>query len=146
MRRTALLLALAAAASGAWGQTVYRCGNTYSQEPCSPSAKPVDAPGLRPESARAPVTADRIQTNMELCRGALRASLKDPGSAQIEDERRLPSLMQGMNFSTGEKFQAITYTMRINARNGYGGYTGFKTAVCYFDPTEQTIKGYKVFD
>lgn len=47
-KRVPLALLLAAWACAASAQTMYRCGNTYSQTPCAPDAvakrTPADAP------------------------------------------------------------------------------------------------------
>ena len=54
-QRIALALLLATALSGlpcAHAQTVYRCGNSYSQQPC-PEAKPVDVTDSRTHDQKA---------------------------------------------------------------------------------------------
>lgn len=39
---TTLALLATSATPSAYGQPVYKCGNTYSQQPCAPDAKPID--------------------------------------------------------------------------------------------------------
>jgi hypothetical protein len=56
----------------------------------------------------------RLLTNDEiaLIEGAVKRSLRDPASAVFKH----PEYFQGEN----------VYCVRVNARNGYGGYTGFQ--------------------
>ena len=145
MRRIVLLIAFATGLPGVVSaQNVYKCGNTYSETPCATDAKPMDSGLIKPQAPRVAPSAEKVQRNMDLCKSVLRSSLKDPNSAQIKDETRLSKLMDGVNFSTFERFPAVGYSMQVNAKNSYGGYTGYKTGICYFDLAEEKIKSYKI--
>ncbi len=71
---------LAAALSAAQAQTVYRCGNAYSQVPC-PQAQPVDVSDPRSATQRA--EARRVADDeRRLAAGMRRDRLADEGSAR----------------------------------------------------------------
>ncbi len=80
-------MALTLAAFGVGAQTVYRCGNAYSGEPC-PQAKLIDAADARTEAQRADalrVSADtkRLAREMQADRLALQASQRPAGAASL---------------------------------------------------------------
>ena len=62
MKFLTLLMASAAWMTPAWGQTVYKCGNAYSQQPC-PGATIVDASDARTPTQRAHAEAATTSTD-----------------------------------------------------------------------------------
>ena len=82
-----VLMAISTAAS-AWTQPVYRCGNSYSDEPCA-NGKPVDI--LPTEGAHSMSGNKRLSTEVEMRknRRALYEALKPvTGVSANEMERR----------------------------------------------------------
>jgi hypothetical protein len=73
--RTLLLLAALAAPLTLHAQPVYRCGNTFSNIPCSADATPV-----RPSAAPAAPSVGAEQ----VCLARIRAQFRDPASVRIE--------------------------------------------------------------
>ncbi len=128
----AMLLAVGASAQG-----VYRCGNTFSEQPCGPDAKQIVAPPMKEKlQADTPPSQAVIAANLATCEKATRTKMKDPDAAQIKLIGRVgPSFM----YSKGKRIQGVTYHIAANGKNSYGGYTGEKLYVCGFDTTEQTL-------
>lgn len=88
MKRQLLIALLACGAAAAGAQTIYRCGNTYSERPCPDGAAlqplrapdPADAAAARKENERQAKAADAME----------KARLKEeakPVSAYIPKER-----------------------------------------------------------
>lgn len=119
-------LALALAAVGAHAQAVNKCvvdGQvTYQPTPCSAgaAATPIVKGPAPPPSGREITEAD-----IHVCRTMLLESLKDPDSAKFKGE----PLNVGVIPRGEGRAQAVAF--EVNAKNSYGGYTGFKTTVCY---------------
>ncbi len=123
----------------AQGQSVYKCGNTFSQTPCGADAKQI---GVAPEIPLSrelppdiPPAGDRIAANMATCERETRASMKDPEAAKIKDIKRSGVSQQ---YHRGKTFAGVTYTMNVNGKNSYGGYVGERLYSCVFDSTETT--------
>lgn len=79
-----LLAGTVGAALPATAQTVYRCGETYSQQPC-PGGKPVQADDPRTEAQRAQ-TRDAAQRDAKVADEMQKARLRDearPAQAAI---------------------------------------------------------------
>ena len=129
-----VLVGLAALAPPAAAQTIYRCGDTYSQSPCAPDARVVVAPPAAPvtpaKRERIPDTAtpEQAEAGAEICRESLRATLRDPESARFKPVSRAV-------FKGG----LVQYVGRYNAKNGYGGYVGEQVFICHLDPTETRV-------
>ena len=129
--RVVLLVALAAPLS-CFSQNLYKCGNTYSQTPCAPSAEPIK------------VHEDHVGTvsnpgqGQELCRSALprMAHLNDPYSAVVESvgEARHDTLKIGTEVVMVKRIDVI-----MNSKNSYGAYTGSKLYRCYVSVDEQRL-------
>lgn len=135
----------------AYGQTMYRCGNTFSEQPCGPDARKL-ATGTSQITAAQELTnfrkkmADKlpdsppppavIAANKTICEQQARAKLKDPEGARIKDVTRVGAANQ---YNNGPIFPGVTYTLIVNGRNSYGGYTGEKLHACAFTPDERTF-------
>jgi hypothetical protein len=129
-----MLLAATVSAQG-----LYRCGNTFSDQPCGPGAKVLVAPTetQRPpvKPADIPPSSEQIAANAATCERQTRSLLKDPESARIKDISRAGTALQ---YRSGKNFYGIDYRMNVNAKNSYGGYVGEKLYACVFALDEKT--------
>ena len=137
------LLFAAAVSTNSMAQAVYRCGNTFSGSPCGADAKVVIAPPTAPaklqEPPAAPAPSDEVvQINKAVCEKRTRAMLKDPESARIKLVSRGGVALQRMD---GKAFYGVSYNMNVNAKNGYGAYTGERLYNCVFALDEKTYLG-----
>jgi hypothetical protein len=127
---TATVAVLLAGTSDA--QTLYRCGNTFSQVPCAADAASMQT--RADKVADAPTAAH----GADLCSTAAPTilALSDPYSMQIESVKRAPaeSILYGNRPTT-----AHTYLMLINAKNQYGAYTGTRAYACHLSEDEQRV-------
>ncbi|MEN9539816.1 MAG: hypothetical protein RLZZ126_2051 [Pseudomonadota bacterium] len=163
MNFTAPALLLAFLGLGVQAQTVYKCGNNYSQTMCAYDAPKVDArPALshgysssgttnssdkelerikRQIAALPPIippSPEIIEANKTRCRAGILARLRDPESARIQTFFRLEKPLPRYEILKGW-FPGIVYTVDVNAKNGFGGYTGSKSWTCSFDLKEQEL-------
>lgn len=82
-----------------------------------------------------PVAVCAQQQGTATCTSALRASMRDPDSMRLV--RILPPDPRPFEFS-GVRVRG--YEMVINARNGFGGFTGDTLFMCLVDAaTERTV-------
>ena len=127
----AVTLALAGACQA---QTMYRCGNTFSQQPCGHDGKVIAAPGVvQPRAKRQPPPDMPALPGVEnqakqLCVSALMAQLKDPESARVREIHR--SRTDSWPLDNGSRRPVRYYWMTVNAKNSYGGYAGDKSYRC----------------
>lgn len=167
-----------------FAQTMYKCGNTYSQTPCAADAKKIEvkpAVGVDCSStnhmfsetckeksissgshnvaeARAkvqkqidvmapivPPSADVVEENKKRCLTRIMAMLKDPESARVSEVSRASGPQPDYETARGW-FPSISYTVSINAKNSYGGYTGSRLWACSFDLSEQEILRARSFE
>jgi len=142
------------------GQTVYRCGSTFSQVPCGEGQKTVytksngvkDAGGSTSDIIRDleetkrklatkipdanPPSEQVLASNKAKCGEAARNMLKDPESARIGEVSRTGP---AHDYVAGKTYPAVSYMLDINAKNSYGGYTGKKAWACVFNPDETVL-------
>ena len=167
-----------------YAQTIYKCGSTFSQTPCAPDAKKIEAkPAVGIDcgdykhmfsdackgksgsstvsnvaEARAkmqkqidampptvPPSPDVIEANKRACLARIMAMLKDPESARVGEVTRARGPEPDYETARGW-FPSISYTVTINAKNSYGGYTGGKPWACSFDLAEQEILRARSFE
>lgn len=129
---TLLLLGLCAAASPAPAQQLYRCGNTYSQTPCSSEAKPARLfQGATPEKAPG-------LTGYELCAAsaASRVATPEPESARIEPLGQRVS--EAIQFA-GKPLAAQRYDLTVDAKTSYGVYSGPVAYSCWVSEDQARI-------
>jgi hypothetical protein len=138
MRVIALALSLLAA-SAAGAQTMYRCGNTFSQQPCGPAAVEIKAPGV-PQPVVDTIAADPAKT------AAMQAACRDflirVPNWKDRDSVRVGEIQRGrlaQREISGKMTRVRLYGGFVNARNGYGGYGGDRVAVCWADEAETKI-------
>ena len=120
MKRTAILLLVAVVLAWVGSKMVPRSGPTSAVVPSAQEAK-------APPPPEKPLSATEKKAQQEKWFGAetivaaqraVRASLKDPDSAQFKDVYA--------NYT--EEFQVVVCG-RVNSKNSLGGYTGFKRFV-----------------
>ncbi|AVQ83806.1 hypothetical protein [Variovorax sp. PMC12] len=130
------------AVAGASAQTLYRCGNTFSQTPCGEGAREVRASGVAQPVVPpplAPIDKKRETDLAARCIHAIRTipSWKDRDSLKIAvPERATAGVARDVE---GRRIAVVPWYGQVNAKNSYGGYTGDKMANCYFDSTESRI-------
>lgn len=142
-------------------QVIYKCGNTFSDIKCSSDAtvafksaeekqREIDEK-RRQESAAAlkasiadmerrkrklaPRTwgAESMERVQELCKIHVLSSLKDPNSANFSNFALTHEPVAYISNET-EKYQfASEVLFFVNAKNGFGGYTGDKLWKCLID-------------
>jgi hypothetical protein len=119
-------------ATAALAQPLYRCGNTYSQTPCAPDARPA-----RISSGAAPDQPEGLQ-GQELCAAEAPRLLgmPDPYSARIESLARGET--EVIQYA-GQPIAARKVHLTINARNSTGAYAGEQAYLCYLSEDERRI-------
>ena len=113
-------------------QTLYRCGNTYSQTPCTPDAQPA-----RVSSGAVPDQPAGLQ-GAQLCAAELPRliGMPDPHGARIESVIKGDS--EVIRYA-GQPIAARKYHLSINARNAAGAYAGERPYLCYLSEDERRI-------
>lgn len=144
--RTLILAALACVAAPVGAQTMYRCGNTFSQQPCGPGAEVIESqkprpgayvtapPIARPAALDLPAPADVVDAAKASCVDRLRKDIafKDPDSVKVLGIER-----RGLQTVAGQQLRL--YVMRVNARNSYGAYSGEKDFFCLADRADERV-------
>ncbi len=130
------VLAIAAAMLGFGGavsaQTMYRCGNQYSQTPCGKEAETKRLPA----SAAPDRGAERDGKALCMAVAPTRLGLADPESARFEAvEKSADTVIQ----HAGQPIAAKTYLMLINPKGPYGAYLGARLYACHLSQDEQRI-------
>lgn len=120
---SAWLLCACLLTSSVAAQSIYKCGNTYSQNPCSDEQTPAR---IHRDTATTPAGL----SGKELCRSVVphSVSLKDAYSARIDYVSN--SSAEAITVY-GESIVARRYDVAMNAKNSYGAYTGAKIYRCY---------------
>ena len=150
MRDVLMGALLFAALSSAQAQTLFRCGNNFSQTPCSGEAKTVYRCGGVASDKPCPTDAkiadlqtkspssDRIETMKEACMTWLRTvpEWKDRDSLKFGAVSRGKFDVKTLN---GTPTVVVSYLTTINGKNSYGAYVGERVAVCYANEQETKI-------
>lgn len=134
-----LIAAVFAVSCASASAGVYKCqspkgGVTYSDAPCAD--KPILVPVSAPTSAgpsNAIVAVEESVCAKEITR---HVSFRDPSSVMVTAVTRMSpkSLSYGTHRQT-----ARTHALRVNAKNGYGGYTGEQMYLCHVSDDEKTV-------
>jgi hypothetical protein len=113
-------------------QTMYRCGNQYSQTPCGKDAEAKRLPG----SAAPDSGATRDGKALCMAVAPTRLGLADPESARFEAvEKSADTVIQ----HAGQPIPAKTYLMAINSKGPYGVYLGAQRYACHLSQDEQRV-------
>ncbi|MCS4509148.1 hypothetical protein [Xylophilus ampelinus] len=134
----------------AGAQTMYKCGNTYSQNPCDSAAREYKLPGAKAPPATAsaiasgkplsPADESKVEALKARCADALRTvpMWKDRDTIKMGSINR-GTETRSVVLSNGSFRQVVPYYTMINAKNSYGAYGGEKVAACYFDLDEKSL-------
>lgn len=131
--------ALLCGAAFASAQTMYRCGNTFSQQPCGQDAKEVAIQGVPqprkvpPMPVDEPASPETLAAARTMCEAAITGQLKDPASAKFDAPIRM-----GLR-RTPDGVILRDYTVYVNAKNSFGGYTGAKRWTCSLNAAETSV-------
>lgn len=88
---------------------------------------------------------EKMQRNETLCKKYIAAQMKDPESATFQNIRRDASARAEPGPGLDAWHAGIRYAFEVNARNGFGGYVGYRAGMCVFDLQEETLLFGKVF-
>jgi hypothetical protein len=127
-----ILATLAAHAGLAGAQQLYKCGNTFSQTPCSPDAvaKPV-------QSAAVPDAPAGV-TGYELCAAAARKMIPspEPETARIQPvgERRSEVIQYA-----GKPIATHRYDLVVDAKTSYGVFSGLQPYACWLSEDQRRV-------
>lgn len=133
-----ITLLLAGACSA---QSMYRCGNTFSQNPCGPDAKEVAIKGVPQPVVQTPADPEKAEKIKAAC---LRWVTEVPFWKDRDSIKFSKFTVAAL---TQETLNGVTQTVRpyivmVNAKNSYGGYIGEVPYVCYADPSDNKIVGH----
>jgi hypothetical protein len=122
-----------------FAQQMYRCGSTFSQQPCGPDATVIKNQGmLQPSIPQGPGEAEKVTRMKALCREMLiRApSWKDRDSLKVSEIYRGKADVRTID---GMPQVVRLYVTTVNGKNSYGAYTGDKPAVCDVNEHETKV-------
>ncbi len=134
-----MLPVLAIWSACAFGQPMYRCGSTFSQQPCGPDATEIKGHGgPQPSMPQGPGEPEKVARMKALCREMLiqAPSWKDRDSLKIGEIRRGKADVKTID---GAPQVVRLYLTTVNGKNSYGAYTGDKPAVCYANEHETRV-------
>jgi hypothetical protein len=131
-RRALVAAGIAAASTLAGAQTMYRCGNVYSQTPCAPNAAAV--------RAHADAVADAAPglQGEELCRATTlrELGLDESAPIQIGSVARAPAeVIQYADKPTATH----KYVVSLKMRGAYVAYDGPRSYACHLSEDERRV-------
>ncbi|WP_341887252.1 hypothetical protein [Variovorax sp. YR752] len=130
--RGAVALLLAASAGGAAAQTMYRCGNTYSQTPCAPDAVP-----QRGHADAATEKAGGAQ-GYDLCASHAPESVETPEPQSARVQQVGPRKAEVIQYA-GQPIAAHRYDLTVDAKTAYGVYSGPRPYACWVSEDQRRI-------
>lgn len=124
-------------------QTMYRCGNTFSQNPCGPDAKEIAISGVPQPSAasrivQTPVDPDKAERMKAECL----VWIKERIAWKDRDSLKIGTTEAGLlRYSPllGVEQVIREYTTPVNAKNSFGAYIGEKLVVCQANADDTRI-------
>ena len=131
------LILFAVLAGPAGAQTMYRCGNSFSQESCGPGAKVIKTPGAvqSPASKLGPEASAAIAQQCKQRLGAL-PDWKDRDSVRFGVASTSVAETRTVR---GTPMAVRARIIMVDAKNSYGAYTGDRPAFCYTDDAESKV-------
>lgn len=131
-KRVPLALLFAAWAVAAPAQTLYRCGNTYSQTPCAPDAV------AKRTHADTPAEKGGGTQGYELCASRAPESVEspEPQSARVQQVglRRAEVIQYA-----GQPIAAHRYDLTVDAKTTFGVYSGPQPYTCWVSEDQRRI-------
>lgn len=131
IRLTLTAACLAAAAPFASAQTLYRCGNVYSQTPCAP-----DAALVRSRANAVADTAPGLQ-GAELCAATVTRELQidDTGPVQIDSVAKAPAeVIQYADKPTATRKYVVSLKVKP-----YAAFAGPRSYACNLSEDERRV-------
>lgn len=126
-------------------QTMYRCGNTFSQNPCGPDAKEIAISGVPQPSAasrivQTPVDPEKAERMKAECLVWIRTQMpwKDRDSVKFGS---VTVGLLGMRMIDDTDTLVRRYYTRVNAKNSFGAYIGEQEGICYAAADDSKIIG-----
>lgn len=133
MRRASLLpLLLAVAAGAVQAQTLYRCGNTYSQVPCAPDAV------ARQGRSDAPAEKSGGPQGYELCASHAPTAIDtpEPHSARVQQiGLRKAEVIQYAD----KPVASHRYDLSVDAKTAYGVFSGPQPYSCWLSEDQRRV-------
>jgi hypothetical protein len=86
--------------------------------------------------AEQPPAAGIVEAAKAACVGALRSGLRDPDSLRVVRVTRDAAFEA---IIAGRSTPIRAYEVVANAKNGFGGYTGNTSYVCFMDTAERSV-------
>jgi hypothetical protein len=118
------------------GQTMYKCGSTFSQTPCGPDAQAIATQGvIQPSGPADPIKVAAMKAS---CISFIKTvpRWKDPSSVVVEGPFRGEAKTRTV---AGRSALVREYLASANAKNSYGAMQGAKPYVCYANADETAI-------
>jgi hypothetical protein len=123
---------LAAAALSASAQQMYRCGSTYSQTPCGPTATatrtPADVPADKPDGGAAGATCGTHAARL--------LDLPDPAALRVVSTS--PGRSEVIQYS-GQPVVARRYELRVSMVSPAGVWLPARSYSCFLSEDQQRI-------
>lgn len=119
-------LLLAALPCLAAAQTMYRCGNTFSQKPCGDNAAAVKVPGTEVSPATGTSAPEAVCTRAALGRGRHRIDSVESGGTDT------------LTYA-GQTVAARLYRVGMTHLDEHGRTMGHSSAVCYLSEDGQRV-------
>ncbi len=127
-----LMLVASTCSTQAFAQKLYRCGNQFSQTPCSG-----EAVGKALPSAAITTSGDGKQ-GVTTCSKAFIQSLSLPDSHSAEVESATRGKAAAIEYAN-QPMVARTIDVSVSVRNGLGSKVGARNATCYLSEDEQRV-------
>ena len=128
--------ALLCAAGLAGAQTMYRCGNTFSQKPCGDSATAVKVPGAGASAADSPgATAAGGSTSQAVC---TRAAIGARPSGRMRVESVEFGGTEVIQYA-GSSVAAKAYRITLSETSADGSPLGYRSATCLMSEDGQRV-------
>lgn len=118
-------------------QTMYRCGNTFSQTPCGENS----TTSTIPKSGRSTTVADHQARVLDMkmrCAALVKGlpAWKDPSSVRMDGIYRGKAEVRQVH---GQPLVVIPYYAMADGKNSYGAYPGQRPYACYANEAETRI-------
>lgn len=137
MQTSAVILLIIVFSSNASHAQVYKCGNSFSQTPCSNEAKQLSGITSKPSEPNNQHKA-RTENIKAECDRWIRSlpGWKDPDSVKHDGIFRGKQEVRNIH---GTPLIVVPYYASVNAKNSYGAYAGARPYVCYANQGETRI-------
>jgi hypothetical protein len=118
----------------AFAQTVYRCGNTISQTPCSPDAEAKRVLGVPPAPASRPASP----IGQALCAEAALQQTGTPEPASARVTQLAPRRVEVIRYAN-QSLAAFRFELAVDAKTAYGLYGGPQHFSCWLSEDQARV-------